>query len=442
MQVDTLIHARWVLPVIPNTTLEFHSVAILSGNIVDVLPTEIATNKYTARSTHDYPTHVLLPGLINAHTHAAMNLFKGLADDLALMDWLQHHIWPAEQAIDEAFIRDGTNLAIAEMLRSGTTTFNDMYLFPEVTAQCVQLSGIRAAIGLVVLDFPTPWAQDADEYIQKGLRLHDEIKQEPLITAAFAPHAPYTVADAPLKRIATFAQELEIPIHIHLHETAQEVSESIESYGKRPIERLNELGLLTPNLLAVHMTQLNEQDIELIAKNRINVAHCPESNLKLGSGICPVTALKQTDINVAIGTDSSASNNDLDMLSEMRTSGLLAKGVGGDATALPAAEILEMATINGAKALQIGDKTGSLEVGKAADLIAVNLERVETQPVYNPLSTLIYSASREAVEHVWVAGRQLLNKRQLITLDHDQLLDKAKQWQSKILARDRQASDF
>ncbi len=442
MEVDTLIHARWVLPVVPNEMLEYHSIAILSGNIVDLLPTEKAKVKYSAASTHQCDSHVLLPGLINAHTHAAMNLFKGLADDLPLMDWLQQHIWPAEQNIDETFIRDGTNLAIAEMLRSGTTTFNDMYLYPEVTAQCVQLSGIRASIGLVVLDFPTPWANDADEYITKGLKLHDEIKQEPLITAAFAPHAPYTVSDEPFKRIAAIASELEMPIHIHLHETAQEISASIETHDARPIERLNELGLITPNLIAVHMTQMNDSDIKLAAMNNINIVHCPESNLKLGSGICPVTALKQAGVNVALGTDSSASNNDLDMMSEMRTSGLLAKGFGGDATALPANEILEMATINGARALQISDKTGSLEPGKSADIIAVNLDKIETQPVYNPLSTLIYSASRGAVEHVWVAGRQLLKNRQLITLDYEELLSKAKNWREKISKNDHKVNEF
>ena len=433
MYVDCLIQGKWVIPVQPAGVLENHSIAIHAGRIVGILPHEQAIKRYKTNNIINCQQHALLPGFINSHTHAAMNLLKGIADDLPLSTWLEDHIWPAEARwLSESFIHDGSLLAIAEMLRGGTTTFNDMYLFPEVTARCAQLSGIRAAIGLVVLDFPTPWAQNADEYLSKGLALRDELDTESLISVALAPHAPYTVSDAPLKRIATLANELDIPVHIHVHETADEITTAINMGGQRPIERLNKLGLLTPNLQAVHLTQVNIDEIEQLAENRVNVVHCPESNLKLASGICPVNSLINAGINLAIGTDGAASNNDLDMLGEMRSAALLAKGFSGDATALSTQQALEMATINGARTLGIEEETGSLEKGKAADIIAIKLDSLETQPVYDPLSSLVYSCSRESVEHVWVAGRQLLKDRHLITLDESELLENASSWQKKI----------
>jgi 5-methylthioadenosine/S-adenosylhomocysteine deaminase len=433
MYVDCLIQGKWVIPVQPAGVLENHSIAIHAGRIVGILPHEQAIKRYKTDNIINCQQHALLPGFINSHTHAAMNLLKGIADDLPLSTWLEDHIWPAEARwLSESFIHDGSLLAIAEMLRGGTTTFNDMYLFPEVTARCAQLSGIRAAIGLVVLDFPTPWAQNADEYLSKGLALRDELDAESLISVALAPHAPYTVSDAPLKRIATLANELDIPVHIHVHETADEITTAINMGGQRPIERLNKLGLLTPNLQAVHLTQVNTDEIEQLAENRVNVVHCPESNLKLASGICPVNSLINAGINLAIGTDGAASNNDLDMLGEMRSAALLAKGFSGDATALSTQQALEMATINGARTLGIEEETGSLEKGKAADIIAIKLDSLETQPVYDPLSSLVYSCSRESVEHVWVAGRQLLKDRHLITLDESELLENASSWQKKI----------
>ncbi len=433
MQVDTLITARWIIPVIPATVLNDHAIAIRDGKIVAILPAAEATATYTATQVIDYPQHALLPGFINAHTHAAMNLLKGIADDLPLDTWLQDHIWPAEARwLSETFVRDGTNLAIAEMIRSGTTTFNDMYLFPDIAAECAARAGIRAAIGIVVIDFPTPWARDADEYLSKGLALRDSLKGDALITIQLAPHAPYTVADGPLAQVATLANELDLPVHIHLHETSTEVSQAIEKTGIRPIERLRDLGLLGPNLLAVHMTALDDDDIALAAQYNINVVHCPESNLKLASGICPVTALQDAGINVALGTDGAASNNDLDMLGEMRTAALLAKGNRGDAARMTAHEALEMATINGARALGIGDRCGSLEVGKAADLIAVDMDTIETTPHYDPVSALVYSCSRSQISDSWVGGRQLMKNRLLTTLDEAELLQAARQWQQRI----------
>ncbi len=433
VHADLKVSARWVIPIEPDGVLHHHAVIVRDGRIIDILTQDEAALRYTTTQHIDCPGHALLPGLINAHTHAAMSLLRGIADDLPLAQWLQEHIWPAEAKwLSEAFVRDGTQLAMAEMLRSGTTTFNDMYLFPDITAHCAIDCGMRATVGLVVLDFPTPWAQNADEYLAKGLQLHDELKDESLLSTALAPHAPYTVSDAPLRRVAVLSNELDIPVHIHVHETAFEVRESLSQHGKRPLARLDALGLTGPNLLAVHMTQLEADEIALLAERGSHVLHCPESNLKLASGICPVPALARAGVNVALGTDGSASNNDLDLFGEMRTAALLAKGTSGDARAVSAHEALRMATLNGARALGIQQHTGSLAIGKAADMIAVNLDTIETRPVYDPVSHLVYACGREAVDHVWVAGRMLLHNRRLTTLDEADLLARARHWQVRI----------
>ncbi|HFE38280.1 MAG TPA: TRZ/ATZ family hydrolase, partial [Gammaproteobacteria bacterium] len=402
--IDTILNAKWLIPVDEAETVrDNHSLVIDDGKIVDILPTSQANTQYQARENIDLLDHALIPGLINSHTHAGMNLLRGFADDLALMDWLQNHIWPAEAKwVSPEFVYDGTQLAIAESIRSGVTCFNDMYFFPDEAATAVSEAGFRATIGLIVIDFPTVWATNADEYLEKALALHDTLKPRPRINTTLAPHAPYTVSDEPLKKIASYAEQLDIPIHIHLHETAFEVHQAEKNTGKRPIQRLNELGLISPRLLAVHMTQLNEGEIQLCAKNGVHIAHCPDSNMKLASGMCPVQQLQQANINVCLGTDSASSNNNLDMLGEMRSAALLAKGVSGDATAVPAYTALKMATINGAKALDIDDITGSLEKGKAADITAIDLSELETQPLYNPVSQIVYAASRAQITHVWV----------------------------------------
>lgn len=430
---DILIHARWVIPVEQNGVLDRHAVAVSDGTIVDVLPSEQASTRYRARETIRLEQHALLPGFINAHTHASMALFRGLADDLPLMDWLQNHIWPAEAKwVSPDFVRDGTELAIAEMLKSGTTCFSDMYFFPEETARACLAAGMRAVVGLIVIDFPTAYAQTPDEYLRKGLKLHDDLRSNTLVTTAFAPHAPYTVSDGPLGNLRTLNNELDLPLHIHVHETAHEVNEAMRTTGQRPLARLAALDLLQPNLVAVHMTQLNDDEIRLLAERGVHVAHCPESNLKLASGFCPVHKLLQAGVNVALGTDGAASNNDLDMLSEMRTAALLAKGVALEATALPAAAALRMATLNGAKALGIEERTGSIKAGKAADLVAIDLSAIATQPVYDPISQIVYAASREQVTDVWVSGNRLLNERRLTTLDEAAVLEKAQRWHVKI----------
>ncbi|MGZ8194638.1 MAG: TRZ/ATZ family hydrolase [Methylosarcina sp.] len=437
MQVDTLIHARWIIPVEPESvTYEHHSLAIEDGRIVDCLPTDLAKQRYQAATTENLESHVLLPGLINCHTHAAMTLMRGIADDLQLMDWLQNHIWPLEQKwMNESFVRDGTDLAIAEMIRGGTTCFNDMYFFPEVTAGQAVHHGIRANIGLIAIDFPSVWAENSAEYIEKGLALHDQFRHEPLITASFAPHAPYTVSDEPLKKIRMFADELELSIHMHVHETPYEVEQEQAKTGQRPLERLRTLGLVNPSLMAVHMTQLSEDEIRLFAETGAHIVHCPESNLKLASGFCPVARCLEAGINVALGTDGAASNNDLDMFGEMRTAALLAKAVAADARAVPAMTALNMATINGAKALCLDHEIGSLVVGKAADVIAVDLSHLETQPLYCPLSQIVYAASRQQVSDVWVAGRRLLNRRHLTTINSADLTAKVSEWQGRLSAR-------
>ncbi|VAW53108.1 S-adenosylhomocysteine deaminase; Methylthioadenosine deaminase [hydrothermal vent metagenome] len=425
--VDTLLHARWVIPVAgksdgKNDYLENHCIAINDDRILEILPSDQVAEKYSAAVTRHYSEHALIPGLINSHTHAAMNLFRGLADDLNLKDWLEKHIWPAEtQHINENFVHTGTELAIAEMIRGGTTCFNDMYFFPDVTARVAADVGMRASIGLILIDFPTVWANNSEEYIDKGLTVFDHYKGHDLIKTAFAPHAPYTVSDEPLKQICTLADELELNIHMHIHETAFEVSEAQKNDGVRPLTRLYELGLLTPALQAVHMTQLNADEIPLLASAGSHIIHCPESNMKLASGICPVKPLLDAGVNVALGTDSSASNNDLDMFGEMRTAALLAKISNMDATAVSAVQALQMATINGARALGIDDVTGSLEVGKFADIVAVNFDTIETIPVYNPISHLVYSCSREHVSDVWIAGKQRLTDRVLNTIDETRL---------------------
>ncbi len=432
-EVELLINARWVIPVDPDGCLDHHSVAIDQGRILEILPASAAAVRYRAHRTVELATHALIPGLVNAHTHAAMALFRGLADDLPLMDWLQNHIWPAEgRWVSPEFVRDGAQLAVAEMIKGGTTCFSDMYFFPEDCAQVVRKAGIRACMGLIVIDFPTVYADSSNAYLDKGLRLHDELRSSELITTAFAPHAPYSVSDEPLTRIRTLNNELDLPVHMHVHETAHEVQEALAKTGRRPIERLHDLDLLTPNLVAVHMTQLLPEEIALLAQAGVSIVHCPESNLKLASGFCPVFELLRAGVNVALGTDGAASNNDLDMLDEMRVAALLAKAVSGDATALPARQALRMATLHGARALGLDQVTGSISTGKYADLAAIDLARISSQPVYDPLSQIVYTAGRDQVTDVWVAGRQLLEGGRLTTLDEAEILHRANRWSDRI----------
>lgn len=434
--IDILIHARWIIPVEPEgVVLEHHALAVHEGRILDILPSDHAAEQYQAATLHRLEHHTLIPGLVNCHTHSPMSLLRGLADDMPLMEWLNKHIWPAEQQwVNEQFVHDGTQLAIAEMLRAGVTCFNDMYFYPEVSARVATQVGMRATVGLIVLDFPSSWAGSADEYLDKGLALHDKYLNDPLIYTAFAPHAPYTVSDEPFKRLEMLNNELEIPVHIHVHETADEIEQSLKQYGVRPLKRLADLGLLSPSLLAVHMTQLTDAEIELVAAHGVNVVHCPESNLKLASGFCPVSRLTRAGVNVALGTDGAASNNDLDMMGEMRSAALLGKAVAQDASAMSASEVLRMATLNGAKCLNLDHKIGSLVPGKAADIVAVRFNSIESQPLYHPVSQLVYATGRDQVTDVWINGEHLLNRRRLTTMDEHEILDRTRQWRDKIMA--------
>jgi 5-methylthioadenosine/S-adenosylhomocysteine deaminase len=434
MHAELLIHADWILPVdAADSTLERHSLCIERGRISALMPRAEAEQQVQAIQVLELPGHALIPGLINAHTHAAMTLLRGLADDLPLMTWLHEHIWPAEgRWVDTEFVADGTRLAVLEMLRGGVTCFNDMYFYPEVTARVTAEAGMRVLAGMIVVDFPTQYAQDPDEYFRRGLEMHEQYRDHPLVRTGFAPHSTYAVSEAPLARIRTLADELDVQVHAHVHETRDEVVQSLRTKSERPLAQLDRLGLLGPNLIAVHMTQLEDEELARVAETGTHVVHCPESNLKLASGFCRVADLLEAGVNVALGTDGAASNNDLNLLAEMRTAALLAKGVAGSASAVPAEAALRMATINGAKALGIDDETGSLEVGKAADVVAVDLGNPHTQPLYHACSQMVYAASSHQVSNVWIAGKQVIRDGEPLTLSPPEILAAAQSWRARI----------
>ncbi len=430
---DLLLLPTWLVPVEPaGVVLREHGLGIRDGRIVLIAPQAEAL-KYRANEIRHLQGMLLAPGLINAHGHAAMTLFRGLADDLSLQRWLREHIWPAESRwVDEDFVRCGTELAIAEQLKSGVTCFSDMYFYPKVISELVHRHGVRAQITIPVLDFPVPGARDADQALRTGVALFDDLKHHPRISIAFGPHAPYSITDDKLEAIRILVAEMDAGIHMHIHETAQEVQEALRKHGERPLARLARLQLLGPRFQAVHMTQVDESDIALLTEHNCSVIHCPESNLKLASGFCPIERLWEAGINVAVGTDGAASNNDLDLLGETRTAALLAKAVAGSATALDAHRALRMATLNGARALGIDDQTGSLEIGKFADLVAFDLSGLSQQPIYDPVSQLIYSTGRDTVQHVWVGGKQLLEKGQLLRMDEQRIITEACRWGERI----------
>ena len=431
---ELLIEAGWVVPVEPHgVVLERHAVAVHQGAIVAVLPVDEARERFAPREVVSRPGSVLIPGLVNAHTHNPMTLMRGVADDLALHAWLQHHIWPVEAAvIGPEFVADGVALAIAEMLRGGTTCCNENYFFPDVQAATYKRHGFRARVGLPVIDFPTAWAKTDDEYFDRAGEVHDQWRGDPLVSTAFAPHAPYTVSDASFGRIRMLADQLDIPVHCHVHETAHEVAESQERHGQRPLARLDRLGLVNDRLIAVHMTVLDDAEIALCAQRGVSVVHCPESNLKLASGFCPVARLQAAGVNLAIGTDGAASNNDLDMFGELRTAALLAKAVASDPTALDAASALRAATLGSARAMGLEAQVGSIEVGKQADLACIDLDPIETQPLYNVLSQLAYATGRHQVSDVWIAGRAKLRDRVLVDMDQDALAANARRWRARL----------
>lgn len=433
---DLQINARWIVPIEPDMPqlLENHCLLISDGKIIAI--DEQSQPSFQAKEVIDLKDHVLLPGWVNSHGHAAMSLFRGLADDLPLMTWLQEHIWPAEgQWVDPEFVQQGSELAIAEMLRSGTTTYADMYFYPDAGIEAALKAGVRTINFPATIDFPTNYAQNPDEYIRKTLDAHDKYKHHDLIQVGFGPHAPYTVSDDPLKEITKLANQLELPVQIHLHETAFEIEESLEKFGKRPTERLADIGFLNEQVSTVHMTQISDIDISILQKTGAHIIHCPESNLKLASGFCPIHKLATSNINVALGTDGAASNNDLDMFSEMKTAAQLAKAVAQDASACNAHQALTMATLNGAKALGLEEVTGSFKIGKSADIQAIDFSSLESQPVYDPISHLVYACKSTQVSNAWVAGKRVLKDREPTQLNSQQIISNTRSWQQKIQKR-------
>ncbi|MBN2699885.1 MAG: TRZ/ATZ family hydrolase [Methylothermaceae bacterium] len=433
--IDTLILAGWIIPVVPRQRLLTDAaVAVRAGRIVAVCSRDEAQRRFRAAETVDLPDHALIPGLVNAHTHAAMALMRGIADDLPLMEWLSEHIWPREMRwVDEDFVAAGTRLAVAEMLRGGTTCFSDMYFFPDVTARVVRETGMRAAVGLIFVDFPTPWARSPEEYVAKNRDLYRTCPPDDHIAWLLAPHAPYSVSDELFREVGTMADEYDLKVHVHLHETGIEIEESLDRFGARPLARMGRLGLLNKRLVGAHMIHLEDSEIEQVAAAGCGVVHCPESNLKLASGFCPAARLDEAGIPLALGTDGAASNNDLDMFGEMRTAALLAKGVAENPEALPAPRALEMATIEGARVLGMEDRIGSLEPGKWADMAAVDLAQPETRPLFDPVSQIVYSACRQQVTDVWVGGERLLAKRRLTKLDWSALRAEVADWQTRLI---------
>lgn len=436
--IDLLIEARWTIPIEPaGVTLENHALAIHQGHIVALLPQVQARKYFSPDETVRLPNHILMPGLVNLHTHAAMTLLRGLADDLPLMEWLKNHIWPAEaKHVSPQFVYDGTRLACAEMLQGGTTCFNDMYFFPKATAEAALHSGIRATIGLIITEFATAYANDAEDYLDKGMALRDELRDEARLSFCLAPHAPYTVSDQSFEKILTLSEQCDLPIHLHLHETAQEISDAEKEHGQRPLERLRRLGLLSPRLIAAHAVHLTEEEITTLAAHGCTIAHCPSANLKLASGIAPVADMIDHGLNVGLGTDGAASNNRLDMFMEMRLAALLAKAQSGRANAIGAHQALRMATLGGAQALGLDSRIGSLRPGKAADLCAIDTNKISLVPCYDAASLVVYSAGREQVSDVWVAGIQRLKGGQWVKNDEIELINSGRLWQNQIRLSD------
>ena len=431
---DTLIAPRWCVPVEPfNAVLTDHAVIVNDGRITDLLPLAAALEQYQPSVVVKKPDHVLVPGFVNAHAHAAMSLMRGFADDMPLERWLRDAIWPAEERwVSAEMVRDGTELAIAELIAGGTTCFSDQYFFPEVVAEVAVNLHMRAMIGTPIIEFPTAWANNIAEYLGKANDLvHDPYNDHPLISTCFAPHSAAALSDDSFLELRVLADQLDVRTQIHLHESAAEIAAAIEATGRRPFDRLRDLGLVNASLLAVHAVHLTQSEIEIFAESGVNIAHCPRSNLKLASGIAPIASYRNAGINVAIGTDGAASNNVLDMLSEMRTAALLAKAVSQDASAVSANEALKMATLDGATALGLAAEIGSITVGKWADLACIDLNRLHSQPVYDPVSQLIYTARADQVTDVWIAGRHQLDNGKLTHIDTDNLLSRCHEWRDR-----------
>lgn len=436
---EQVIRAPWILPFADTGTAEDTAfirdgaIAIARGVIIEVGDGQAVADRHPQAQQLTLPDHVVMPGLVNAHGHAAMTLLRGSSEDAPLQAWLTEHIWPLEAKwVDETFCRDGIRIAMAEMIRAGITCFADMYYFPEIGAEEVKRAGLRAQLAFPVIEFPNAWSRDSEEGFHKGLALYDQYRNDPFVDIAFGPHAVYSVTEPDLDRILMYSEELDANIHIHLHENAAELAENESRYGTSGIRHLHERGLLGPRLQAVHVTQITPEEIELFAESNVQVVHCPTSNAKLASGTSPVTDMRAAGINVCLGTDGAASNNVLDLLAEARLASLLAKLKQADAAALPAPDALSMATLGGAVALGRGRQTGSLEAGKVADLIALDMHAIRHQPLYDPIAQVLHTSSGNSVSHVWVNGECLLDEGVLTRMDEQEILHTARSWQQRI----------
>lgn len=445
--VDLIIHCRWLAKVDRHPSqlnpqdklwLEHQALVSRNGKIVDILDSSACNRQYVAQFEYHLPQHLIIPGLVNSHTHAAMSLLRGYADDYPLMTWLEQYIWPAENNfVSPKFVETGTQLAICEMLQSGVTCFNDMYFFPEVVTSILEKKGLKGCVSGPIIEFPNPWGQNAQECIDKTTQLVQKYANNDLIHVGYGPHAPYTVTDATFTTIIEAAQNNNTWIHTHLHETQHEVEESIKEHGCRPIERLHKLGFFEAHTQVVHMTQIEDSDLEFLNKKSTHIIHCPESNLKLASGFCPIEAFRRTGFNFGIGTDGAASNNDLDMLGEMKTAALLAKAVDKNAQALPAYAALYGATRGGALAFNL-QTTGSLLPDFDADIVAIDMGHLNTQPIYDPIAQLVYAARSHQVSHVWVNGQLQYDHGSFTQFDEHKLQEAVHHWQNLLQAQQGQ----
>jgi 5-methylthioadenosine/S-adenosylhomocysteine deaminase len=409
------------------------AIAVQGSSIIEVGKSDDLMQRYPEAEVIVGENKVLLPGLINTHCHAAMVFFRGLADDLPLKEWLENHIWPAEARwLTPEFVYDSTELACLEMLKAGITTYNDMYFFGDSTARATRALGMRASLGAGIIDFPTVAASTLDEYLANAERFIANWKGDDLISPCIAPHGAHTCGPETLRRSKELAERLDVQLHMHLSETRWEVEEIISKHGKRPVEYLDSIGFLDERLIAAHCVHLDEGEISLIAKRSVSVSHCVESNLKLASGIAPVPQMLKSGVRVTLGTDGAASNNDLNILSEMSTAAKLHKAIANDPTVMNSKTALLMATRWGAEALGMGDKIGSLEKGKAADVISINLKRPHLTPLYDIYSHIVYSAMASDVETVIVGGRLLIRNGTHVSGMEDSIMQKASEWQSRI----------
>jgi len=411
------------------------AVAVKGTSIVEVGKSDELLRKYPEARIIQGSNNVLLPGLINTHCHAAMVFFRGLADDLPLKEWLEKHIWPAEARwLTPEFVYDASELACLEMLKAGITSYNDMYFFGDSTARATKAMGMRASLGTGIIDFPTVAASTLDEYLANAEKFIGNWKGDDLISPCLAPHGAHTCGPETLKRSKKLAERLDVQLHMHLSETRWEVEEIMSKHGRRPVKYLDSIGFLDDRLVAAHCVHLDDAEIDLIAKKSVSVAHCVESNLKLASGIAPVPQMLKAGVRVTFGTDGAASNNDLNILSEMSTAAKLHKTIAQDPTVLDSKTALLMSTRLGAEALRLGDKIGSIEKGKAADIISINLRKPHLSPMYDIYSHIVYSAMASDVETVIVGGNILIQNGSHINGREDSIMQKASEWQSRIAA--------